>query len=181
MVYLFLAQGFETVEALAPVDILRRGKVDVKTVGVGSRTIITSHGVDVIADMTADEIVLDDNIQGVILPGGMPGTINLGKCPEVIKAVEFCNKNNKLIAAICAAPSILGEMGLLEGKRATAFPGFENSLKGALLNDGYVEKDGNIITARGMGVAVEFGIELLAELKDRETADRVKASIQCRN
>lgn len=179
MVYLFLAPGFETVEALAPVDILRRGKVEVKTVGVGGKVITSSHGIDVTADMTIDEMTLDENTEAVILPGGMPGTLNLGKSKDVIDAVNFCNENNILIGAICAAPSILGQMGLLEGRKATAFPGFEDSLKGADVG-GFVVKDGNIITAKGMGVATEFGIELLAAVRNRAVADKVKASIQCR-
>ncbi len=181
MVYLFLAEGFETVEALAPLDILRRGKVELKTVGITGKTVVSSHGVEVTADLTADDIALDENIEAVILPGGMPGTLNLGNSDKVINAVRYCYEHDILIGAICAAPSILGEMGLLEGKKATAFPGFELKLKGAVYNNGYIETDGNIITARGMGVATEFGIELLAALKGRETADQVKASIQCRN
>ncbi len=181
MVYLFLAEGFETVEALAPADILRRGKVNIKTVGVGSKTIRSSHGIDVIADITTDEVVLDDQVEAVILPGGMPGTLNLEKSPAVIDAVKYCCKRNILIGAICAAPSILGHLGMLKGKKATAFPGFEKDLEGAVYENGYVEHDGNIITARGMGVAVEFGLELLSALKGRESAAQVKAAIQCRN
>ena len=181
MLYLFLAQGFETVEALAPVDILRRGKVELKTVGVGGKTITSSHGVEVTADITIDEMILDKNTEAVILPGCMPGTVNLGNCQDVINAVAYCAENNILIGAICAAPSILGQMGLLKGKRATAFPGFEDSLKGAANIGGFVEKDGNIITAKGMGVATEFGLELLAAVKGRAAAEYVHSAIQCRN
>lgn len=181
MVYLFLADGFETVEALAPVDILRRGKVDLLTVGVGNKTIRSSHGIDVIADITIDELVLDESVDGIILPGGMPGTLNLENNTAVINAVKYCYENNILIGAICAAPSILGHLGILKGKKATAFPGFEKDLEGAVYNNGYVEHDGSIITARGMGVATEFGLELLAALKDRALADQIKAAIQCMN
>ena len=180
MICLFLAEGFEIVEALSPVDILRRGKTDVVTVGVGGKTIRSSCGVEVNADITLDELTLSDDIEAVVLPGGMPGTLNLEKSSGVIEAIKYCFERNILIGAICAAPSILGHLGMLEGKKATAFPGFENDLKGAVYNNGYVETDGNIITARGMGVAGEFGLELLAALRGRETADNVKAAVQCR-
>lgn len=180
MVYLFLAEGFEIVEALAPVDILRRGKVQLVTVGVGSKTVKSSCGVEVTADITLDEMVLNDSVEAVIFPGGMPGTLNLEKNSEVIEAVKYCFERNILIGAICAAPSILGHLGMLSGKKATAFPGFEAALEGALYNNGYVEHDGNIITARGMGVATEFGLELLAALRGSELSGQVKASVQCR-
>lgn len=180
MVYLFLAEGFEIIEALTPVDILRRGKVDIKTVGVGGKMIRSSHGIAVEADMTLDQLVLDDDVQAVILPGGMPGTLNLEKSSGVIEAVTYCFERNLLIGAICAAPSILGHLGMLNGKKATAFPGFENDLQGAVCRNGYVEHDGQIITARGMGVATEFGLELLSALQGEAAAAQVKAAIQCR-
>ena len=180
MIYLFLAEGFELVEALSPVDILRRGKTQVVTVGVGGKVIKASCGVEVMSDITLDEISLDSNVEAVVLPGGMPGTLNLEKNDKVIEAVKYCYDNGKLLGAICAAPSILGHLGMLEGKEATAFPGFEKELSGAVYDNGYVEKDGNIITARGMGVATEFGLELLACLRGAETAANVRASVQCR-
>lgn len=180
VVYVFLAEGFEEIEALTPVDILRRGKVEVKTVGVGNKNIISSHGICVTADITSDELSELNNIEAVILPGGMPGTLNLEKNETVINAVKYCFENNKLIGAICAAPSILGHLGILKGKRATAFPGFEKALDGADFYNDYVSHDGMIITARGMGVSVDFALELLSVLKGKETADNVKNSIQCR-
>lgn len=179
MVYLFLAEGFEEIEALTPVDILRRAGVDVTTVGVTGKEVTSSHGITVRADITQDEISLKD-AEAVILPGGMPGTLNLEKSDIVKAAIEFCVKNGKLIGAICAAPSILGHLGLLKGKKATAFPSFQAELEGAVCENGFVEKDGNIITARGMGVSVEFGLEILKTLRDKETADKVRDSIQCR-
>ena len=181
MIYVFLAQGFEEVEALAPVDILKRGGVEVVTVGVGNKYIRGSHGITVAADMEDKEFFTGDDIQGVVLPGGMPGTINLEANRKVIDAVKFCNNNGLLVGAICAAPSILGHLGLLEGKKATAFPGFETELKGAVCEGGFVETDGNIITAKGMGVAVEFGLALLAYIKGKDMAEKVKATIQCAN
>lgn len=179
MVYLFLANGFEEIEALTPVDILRRGKVELKTVGVGGKVITGSHGIPVTADITDDEVELAQ-ADGVILPGGMPGTLNLEKCDTVINAVRYCSEQHKIIGAICAAPSILGHLGLLSGRHATAFPGFEKELQGAVYRNGYVEQDDHIITARGMGVSVEFALTLLAAFKDQKTADAVKGAIQCR-
>lgn len=180
MVYLFLAEGFEEIEALTPVDILRRGRVNVTTVGVGSKEITGSHGIKVTADISTSELDISD-MEAVILPGGMPGTKNLEADSTVISAVKECQEKGGVIGAICAAPSVLGHLGILSGKRATAFPGFDADLEGALQgSDGYVEADGNIITARGMGVSVDFGLALLSALKDRETADKVKSAIQCR-
>ena len=180
MVYLFLAEGFEEIEALTPVDILRRGKVNLKTVGVTGKNVTGSHGITVTADMTIDELDDLSDAQAVILPGGMPGTLNLEADKRVISAIKYCVENNRFVAAICAAPSILGHLGVLDGKRATAFPGFEKDLIGAEFYNDFVAHDGNIITAKGMGVSVEFGLEILAAIKDTETANNVRSAIQCK-
>ncbi len=179
MIYLFLAEGFEEIEALTPVDVLRRGKTELVTVGVGTKFVKGSHGINVEADITTDDITSFDGVDAVILPGGMPGTLNLEKNKTVIDAVKYCFDNNKIIAAICAAPSILGHLGMLKGKKATAFPSFQSELEGATLGD-FVEQDGNIITARGMGVALEFGLKLLEVMKGTDASKRVKDSLQCR-
>ena len=134
MFYVFLAEGFEETEALAPVDVMRRAKLDVKTVGVTGECVTSSHGVPVKADITIDNIDLDDD-QGVVLPGGMPGTLNLEANEKVLEAVKYSCENGKIVAAICAAPSILGHLGILDGKKATCFPGFENELTGAVETD----------------------------------------------
>ena len=180
MVYVFLADGFEEIEALTPVDILRRGGVDVVTVGVTGREATSSHNIVVTADIMEEEIDDFDGVEAIVLPGGMPGTTNLEASEVVKEAIEYCSKNDILIGAICAAPSILGHMGLLKGKHATAFPSFQKELDGAICNNGFVEKDGKIITARGMGVSVEFGLELLKELKGNDVANSVRNSIQYR-
>ena len=180
MIYLFLANGFEEIEALTPVDILRRGGVEVTTVGIGGAEIKGSHNVTVKADISEKEFSVLNNVEGVILPGGMPGTRNLEKSSTVIKAIKYCYERHLVIGAICAAPSILGHMGILKGKKATAFPGFERDLFNAKTDNEYVSVDGNIITARGMGVSVDFALALLETFKDRETADKVKNSIQCK-
>ena len=175
MVYLFLAEGFEIVEALAPVDILRRGKVQLVTVGVGSKTVKSSCGVEVTADITLDEMVLNDSVEAVILPGGMPGTLNLEKNSEVIEAVKYCFERNILIGAICAAPSILGHLGMLSGKKATCYPGFEKALAeaGATYTGDLVTVDGNVTTAEGPAAAFPYAYELLTQLVDKQTSDQI--------
>lgn len=180
MIYCFLAGGFEEMEAFCPIDILRRGECEVTTVGVGGEIITGSHGVSVCTDIVDGEIVLDSNIDMIILPGGMPGTLNLEKNANVQRAVDFCTENNKFIGAICAAPSILGHKGLLKDKEAICFPGFEGQLKCKKLSEEYVCRDGNIITAKGAGVAQEFGLKLLECVKGSSVSEKIKASMQCR-
>lgn len=181
MIYVFLAPGFEEIEALAVVDVLRRAELDVITVGVGEDFVIGSHQIPVAADIYERDLILDEKVQAIVLPGGMPGTLNLEKSPVVQKAIDWAIENNKLICAICAAPSILGHKGLLKDKEATAFPGFEEELIGATNSDKYVVLDGNIITARGMGSAVEFGLQIAEILADEHTANKIRASLQIYN
>ena len=180
MIYLFLAQGFEEIEALTPVDVLRRGKTDVVTVGIGGRTITSSHGITVTADIADSELKNFDGVEAIVLPGGMPGTLNLEANETVQSAVRYCAGNDIIIGAICAAPSILAHAGLLENKRATCFPSFAGELKGCIPTDEFVCRDGNIITARGMGVSLDFGLALLEAVRDAETAEKVRTAIQCR-
>ena len=177
MVYLFLADGFEIIEAMAPLDMLTRAGIDVKTVGVTGELVKASCGVEVKADITIDSFDFYD-VEGIILPGGMPGTLNLENSTAVQKAVDNAENIGALICAICAAPSILGHKGLLNGKEATCFPGFEEALEGAELSESYVVRDGNIITARGAGVCIEFGLEIVKAIKGKETALAIKKSIQ---
>ena len=179
MVYVFLADGFEETEALAPVDILRRCGVEVKTVGVGGDKITGSHQITVVADMI-DTQVTTDGLDGIILPGGMPGTLNLEKSPIVNACVEYCRCNNLPICAICAAPSILGHMGILQGKRATCFPGFEQELIGAVLcQNELAVTDGKIVTGKGAGVAIEFGLAAAALFVGEEKSRKVRDALQC--
>lgn len=180
MIYCFLADGFEEMEALCPVDILRRGGCEVVTVGVGEEIITGSHGISVCADITDSETELNDKVEMIILPGGMPGTLNLEKNLNVQKAIDHCFQNNKFIGAICAAPSVLGHKGLLKGREAICFPGFEEQLDCGKISDDYVCMDGNIITAKGAGVAQEFGLKLLEVLKGKEAAVKLKESLQCK-
>ncbi len=176
MVYVFLADGFEEIEALTTVDILRRAEIETLTVGVGGISVVGSHGIKVSADILDSEAVFSD-LEMIILPGGMPGTLNLEACETVNKFIDYSYKNNLWIAAICAAPSILGHKGLLREKRAVCYPGFENHLEGATVCDKQVVVDGKIITARGMGAALDFSIELLSLLKGKDTADKMQEAI----
>lgn len=178
MVYCFLADGFEEVEAIAPVDMLRRAGVEVKTVGVTGEVISSSHGIKVIADISLSEVVLDESLEAVILPGGLPGATNLEESAEVQKAIDFASENNKYLCAICAAPQILGHKGLLKGREAIAYPGFETELEGAVISDKHVAVDGKFITAKGAGVATEFGLAIVSALKGEDTADKIGKAIQ---
>lgn len=177
MLYIFLADGFEEMEALYPVDILRRGGVKVQTVGVTGKTVTGSHGIPVVADITLTEAITE-NLVGVVLPGGLPGTTNLENSDGVQKFLDFADDNGLLIAAICAAPSVLGKKGLLKGKRAVCYPGFEEYLSGAEVLDQSVVQDGNILTARGAGVAADFGFALLTYLtKTQESETALRAGM----
>lgn len=178
MFYVFLAEGFEETEALATLDVMRRAKLDVLTVGVTGELVTSSHKVTVKADIMPDEIDFD-NIEGVVLPGGMPGTLNLEKSDCVINTVKYCYDNDKIVAAICAAPSILGHLGMLKGRKATCFPGFETELEGADYTAAHTETDGKVITAKGAGCAVEFGHAIVTAVLSKETADSVIEAMQC--
>lgn len=178
--YVFLADGFEEIEALTPVDILRRGGVTVKTVGIGGTTVTGTHGITVLCDI-AEEDVIPDEIDMMVLPGGLPGTTNLGDSLTIQEGLAYAAQENLWVAAICAAPSVLGENGLLHGRRYTCYPGFENDEK---YNGTYTAaplvQDGKVITANGMGSALPFALYLLAALEGEEKALEVGRSIQAR-
>lgn len=175
MIYLLLADGFEDTEALCPLDLLRRGGLTVRTVGVTGKLVRSSHGVTVTADILPDEVENDCDL--LLLPGGMPGAKNLDESPVTDRLIESAVKRGGRIGAICAAPFILGKRGLLDGKRAVCFPGFEGFLTGATVVKDNVVTDGNITTAIGMGASMEFGLELLALMTDNETSARIGNSI----
>lgn len=180
MVYCFLATGFEEVEAIAPVDMLRRAGVEVKTVGVSGNTVVGSHGIAIVTDCAIEDIALDENLEAVILPGGLPGTTNLEENQIVQKAIDFAYSNNKYVCAICAAPSILGHKGILEGKEAIAYPGFEKELTGAIISKSHIAFDDNLITGKGPGVATEFGIAIVKAIKGADVADKVYSALQAK-
>ena len=175
--YLFFAEGFEEVEALTVVDILRRGKVNCITVSVsGDYDVTGSHGITIRADRLFDEKALDD-ADMLILPGGMPGTNNLKAHSGLDKLIRQYDKEGKYLAAVCAAPTVYGEKGLLEGKNATCYPGMEDGLKGANPKTDSVVHDGQYITSRGMGTCIDFGLKLLELLENKEIADAIGKAV----
>lgn len=173
-VYMLLADGFEEIEAFLPLDILRRGGVDVKTVGITGKTVIGAHGISVRADIVP--AAAGAPIRMLILPGGMPGTAHLDASAETERLIGETLAGGGRIAAICAAPSILGRRGLLRGRAAVCYPGFEGQLEGAVLATKRVVTSDCFTTAVGMGAAGEFGLELLRLLTDEETAAHVAKS-----
>ena len=178
MLFLLLAEGFEEVEAVATLDVLRRAGVDVMTAGVTDKTVTGSHGMPVTADLLVGDIVPGSALDGVILPGGMPGTKNL-EASEAVKALlKYCADHDRLLAAICAAPSVLGHEGYLSGKKATCFPGWEAELTGAVCTGEPVTEDGNIITGKGAGAAHLFGEAIAARFTDSDTAHNVLLGMQ---
>ena len=176
MIYMFLANGFEEIEALCPLDLLRRAGLEVTTVGVGGEMICGSHGITVAADIP-EGMYADAAPDMVILPGGMPGSKNLDGSRVVDMALRAASRKEAYIAAICAAPMVLGHRGLLEGKRATCYPGFEGELTGATVENARVVRDGNIITAVGMGAALEFGLELVEVLCGKEKREALARAV----
>lgn len=179
MFYMFFADGFEEVEAIAALDVIRRAGIEIQSVGIGSNKITGAHGIPVICDKTENDISLSDKLEGIVLPGGMPGTTNLQNSLTVNRFIDCCAENNLFLCAICAAPLILGQKGLLKNKRATCFPGFEDFLSESVLADEYVCTDGKIITAKGMGSAVNFGLAIVAAVKGEKISAELKETLQC--
>lgn len=176
-VCVFLAEGFEEIEALTVVDLLRRSGVDVDMVSVtGEKQVVSSHKVPVIADKLLEEVDFSE-VDMLVLPGGMPGTKNLEACDSLMEQVDAFYERDKYISAICAAPSILGHRGMLKGKRACCFPEFESHLEGAKVTANPTEVSGNIITARGMGCAIDFSLAIVDCLKGGEAAEAMAKKI----
>lgn len=178
MVYVFFADGFEEVEALTPVDYLRRAGIEVVTVGVGGLEIKGAHGITVVCDKEQERVDYNASLEGIILPGGMPGTVNLENSSVVQGFIDYCADHGMMIAAICAAPSVLGHKNLLRGRKAVCFPGFEEDLYGAEICDAFSVTDGNFITAKGAGSASEFAFDIIAYLVSREKAQEIKNTVQ---
>lgn len=176
MIVVLLANGFEEIEALTPVDVLRRAGLNVVTVGLSGKEIRGSHGITVMADALPEDIDLT-KVEMVILPGGMPGATNIDAHPFTDKVINAVTKSGGRLAAICAAPLVLGRRGLLKGKRATCYPGFEVELCGATVTGEGVVTDGNITTAKGMGVALEFAKELIRVTIGEEKAKEISTAI----
>ena len=177
-VSVFLAPGLEEVECLAVVDVLRRGGVEVQLISIGETPEITgSHHITITADVCFDNASFADS-DCLFLPGGMPGTANLGQHAGLTALLKAHAAAGKRLAAICAAPSVLGQLGLLEGRRATCYPGWESKLTGANCTGEGVVTDGPVTTGRGLGFAIDLGLELVSLLESPEKAAAVKAAIQ---
>ena len=174
---IFLADGFEEIEGLTVVDILRRAGIDISMISInGKKKVTGAHGIAL--DTDEDIVQCDpDKLDMLVLPGGMPGTTNLAACEKLTEALKKADQEKRGIAAICAAPSVLGDLGFLKGKKAVCYPGFESRLTGAEVLAVPVVTYGHITTSRGMGTAIAFALELTKRLKDEETAKQVGRSI----
>lgn len=174
---IFLADGFEEVEALTVVDLLRRAGIEIDMVSItGKQQVTGAHGIAVQADVLFEQADFA-NADALVLPGGMPGTRNLETFAPLIEALKQADQAGKLLCAICAAPLVFGVNHLLEGKKASCYPGFEKDLLGANVSYDAVSKDGNVITSRGMGTAIAFAGEIIATLLDEQTAQNIKETV----
>lgn len=172
-VFIFLADGFEEIEAITPIDVFRRAGMKVTTVSITEELNVTgAHDVTVIADKRFADTSFDGEFL-IFLPGGMPGTKHLGEHEGLKQLIASQASKNKMIAAICAAPSILGEMGLLKNKEAICYPGFENSLIDAKLSTSKIVKSDNILTAKGPGVSIPFALRIVEELQGKQAAEEI--------
>lgn len=181
MFYCFLAKGFEEIEAITTVDMLRRAGVDMKMVAVTEDSLQVSgaHGIVITADLHINDALADDSLEGVFLPGGMPGTTNLDESLKVKELIAFCADKGRYVFAICAAPMVLGRMGLLSGRKATCYPGFEVELTGAEYTGVPAERDGKFITGKGPGATVDFASLIITQLKGAEVAKSLRDAMQC--
>ncbi len=177
MIYIFLCDGYESTEAVTTAGILRRAKFDVRFVGVESKVVRSMFGLKIETDISIDEVD-KSNIEAIVLPGGMPGTTNLESNDKVREIINFCFKNRVLICAICAAPSIIGKMGLLSGKVACCYPGFEKFLVNASISYDNVCVDDKIVTSRGPGTAIDFGLSIVSILKNKRAASLISDGVQ---
>lgn len=180
MVYMLLGTGFEETEAIAPLDLLRRAGVEVMTVGIREKLVVGGHNIGIEADITLGEMDLTST-EMVIIPGGLGGVKSLRACPEALEVLKFAWQNGKYVAAICAGPTVLADLGITDGKKVTCYPGQEVNMGTAIVQENQAAVvDGKLITGTSAGTAVAFGLELIAALKGRETADLIKKQIVIR-
>ena len=179
MVYMLLGTGFEETEAIAPLDLLRRAGVEVKTVGLNGKVIYGGHGIGVEADMEISQIDLKD-LEMIILPGGLGGVASIRGCQAAMDAVRYAYENGKYTAAICAGPTVLADLGIVDGKNATCYPGCEGQMGTANMVEAAAVTDGKLITGTSAGCAVPFGLALITALKGQEEADRIAKQIVIR-
>lgn len=180
MVYMLLGTGFEETEAITPLDLLRRAGVNILTVGIDGKTVTGSHKIRMEADITLDEMDLTD-MEMIIIPGGMGGVASLRACPAALEALKFGWENGKYVAAICAGPTVLSDLGITDGLKATCYPGQEQNMGSAIVDaDAAYVVSGKLITGASAGCAVPFGLALVEALKGRETAEKIKTQIVIR-
>ena len=179
MVYVMLGTGFEEIEALAPVDLLRRAGVDVMTVGINGKTVYGGHNIGVEADILIDEMDLTE-MEMIVLPGGLGGVASIRASAETLNAVRFAYENGCYVAAICAGPTVLADLGITDGKTATCYPGQKGNMGSAVLEDVAAVRDGKIITGASAGCAVEFALALIEALKGSQAAQVIRNQIVIR-
>ena len=180
MVYMLLGTGFEETEAIAPLDLLRRAGVDVLTVGVNGKTVYGGHHIGIEADITLDQMDLTD-LEMIILPGGLGGVASARASREAMEALSFAWENGKFVAAICAGPTVLADLGITNGKQATCYPGCESGMGSAQMVSGAAcVRDGKLNTGTSAGCAIPFGLALIAALKGEDAANKVKDQIVIR-
>jgi len=179
MIYMFLGTGFEETEAIAPLDLLRRAGLKVQTVGLNGKIITGGHGIGVEADITIDQLDLT-NLEMVILPGGLGGVASIRSCEQAMDAIRFAYENGKYTAAICAGPTILAQLGITDGKKATCYPGCEEQMGGAIMVEAAAVTDGKVITGTSAGCAVPFGLALITALKGADAAEAIAKQIVIR-
>ena len=179
MVYMLLGTGFEETEAIAPLDLLRRAGVEIQTVGLNGKVIYGSHGIGVEADIEIGQLDLTA-LEMIILPGGLGGVASIRACDAAMEAVRFAWENGKYTAAICAGPTVLADLGIVDGKNATCYPGCEENMGSANMVEAAAVTDGKLITGTSAGCAIPFGLALIAALKGQEEADRIAKQIVIR-
>lgn len=180
MVYILLGTGFEEMEAIAPLDLLRRAGIEVLTVGVTGKTVAGSHGIKVESDIVIDEMDLT-NMDMIVLPGGLGGVASARASVAAQNALRFGWENGKYVAAICAGPAVLADLGITDGKNATCYPGWEPQMgSAAMVENAAVVRDGRLITGTSAGCAIPFGLALISALKGQEAADKVEKQIVIR-
>ena len=180
MIYMLLGTGFEETEAIAPLDLLRRADLAVKTVGLNGKVIFGGHGIGVQTDLEIDDMDLSD-LEMIIIPGGLGGVASIRGSEEAMNAIKFVADNGKFTAAICAGPTVLADLGITDGKLATCYPGCEDGMGSAqMVADVAAVRDGLVITGTSAGSAIPFGLKLIEALKGPETADQIAQQIVIR-
>ena len=180
MVYMMLGTGFEVTEAMVPLVMMRRAGIDVCTVGINGKTVYGSRDIGIVADIELGEMDLT-NLEGIVLPGGLGGVASIKSSQSALDAVKFAYDNHKLVAAICAGPTVLAQLGITDGKNATCYPGCEAQMGDAVMvPNAAAVTDGNVITGTSAGCAIPFGLALIAALKGENEAERIKKQIVIR-